>query len=1123
MISYKKYYANFLTCGICYNNCYADEKMQCSLCDKYCHRECLNIPIRRFQKLTECGVNATICSNKCCAPILPFFHVTNKIFLDINVGKRKLPCKKCHRECFKKRNCSKCEVCAKTYHNECLPTTLICSRACEMKIFPFFNLREHEFCDEITFVSFDITPNENATPTTPTVAVNSTSDSGVVPNIEMLKKNESELNNCEDSFNHIYCEYISQNDVPNLMNNGDPTSISVFHANVISLDKNLNKVEEVFSDCKTYPSIIAISETGLDDDDNSEQVAIDGYHKPERADSLTNKGGVGVYVTEQLDYVIRDDLKLKVEHCEDIWLEVKPTVKPSPRNNKNDSFVIGVIYRHPDHAYRSFSYRLGQNIEKLNKNKSNFIIVGDINIDLLKYNLARNITDYTNIIKSSGCNIHCNLPTRITRDTRSCIDHVYSNFDQYTVDTSVITSDISDHYSTLSKFSTVSFHDKKLKNVYKRKFKLNIEEENNFISDLNTLLNNDVIKSLCSCPSIMAKILLQSYQNLINKYFPLKKVSKKALKFINKPWLTKGLKISIKNKNRLNYKLRKKYTEKAEKHFKRYRNILTKLKKKAFNTYYAEKAAAAKNNVSKTWAIINEVIKRKKRKGSAITRMYDKEGNVVNNQNGIANLLNCHFSTIGKNMAEKIPKEAGDPLRYIKHDVTALLHMTPTTPDEIMKLIDNLDEKKSAGSDGIPCHLIKLTKLVIAPLLANLFNACMYHSVFPDAFKIAEVIPLFKGGNMFILGNYRPISLLPLFGKLFEKVIATRLADFLDINNILTARQFGFRKSHSTELAAVKLYDHFLNKLDKKETTCSIFLDLAKAFDSVNHQILLAKLYKYNIRGSALDLFRSYLTNRWQYVKLNNTKSDMKLIDIGIPQGSILGPLLFLLYINDLPNASNFYVKLFADDTVLSLSCKSFNELNKTINTEIKKIYDWLVANRLTLNVDKSKFMIITSKRVPKNKFKVRINGIPLKRCASYKYLGLHFDENLNWKIHVNYVSKKVSKLCRIMSKLRHCVNINILKTVYYALGYSYLRYGNIVWGSAANSVLQPLASLQNRIIRIMTFAPFGKVDLEPVYRDLKILGLPEMHFLEKSKFMHKYHYGKLPVIFNEYFQANEM
>ena len=232
------------------------------------------------------------------------------------------------------------------------------------------------------------------------------------------------------------------------------------------------------------------------------------------------------------------------------------------------------------------------------------------------------------------------------------------------------------------------------------------EEENNFISDLNTLLNNDVIKSLCSCPSIMAKILLQSYQNLINKYFPLKKVSKKALKFINKPWLTKGLKISIKNKNRLNYKLRKKYTEKAEKHFKRYRNILTKLKKKAFNTYYAEKAAAAKNNVSKTWAIINEVIKRKKRKGSAITRMYDKEGNVVNNQNGIANLLNCHFSTIGEKMAEKIPKEAGDPLRYIKHDVTALLHMTPTTPDEIMKLIDNLDEKKSAGSDGIPCHLI---------------------------------------------------------------------------------------------------------------------------------------------------------------------------------------------------------------------------------------------------------------------------------------------------------------------------------------------------------------------------------------------------------------------------------
>ena len=272
-----------------------------------------------------------------------------------------------------------------------------------------------------------------------------------------------------------------------------------------------------------------------------------------------------------------------------------------------------------------------------------------------------------------------------------------------------------------------------------------------------------------------------------------------------------------------------------------------------------------------------------------------------------------------------------------------------------------------------------------------------------------------------------------------------------------------------------------------------------------------------------MDLFRSYLSNRWQYVKLNQTKSELKPINIGIPQGSILGPLLFLLYINDLPNASDFFVKLFADDTVLSLSCKNLKELNKKASMELDKIYKWLVANRLTLNVAKSKFMIITAKKAQnrKFKFKLKISGTPLERCSSYKYLGLHFDENLNWKTHIDYVCKKISKICGIISKLRHSVDIEILKTVYYALGYTYLRYGNIVWGNAAKTVLKPLETLQNRIIRIMTFAPFGRVDLDPVYRDLKILGLPELHFLEKAKFMHKYNNGKLPSLFNNYFQIN--
>ena len=223
-----------------------------------------------------------------------------------------------------------------------------------------------------------------------------------------------------------------------------------------------------------------------------------------------------------------------------------------------------------------------------------------------------------------------------------------------------------------------------------------------------------------------------------------------------------------------------------------------------------------------------------------------------------------------------------------------------------------------------------------------------------------------------------------------------------------------------------------------------------------------------------------------------------------------------------MPNASNFFVKLFADDTFLSLSDSNLKNLKVCTNAELKKIYTWLGANKLTLNIAKSKFMIITNKRVSTKNFYLKINRTALERCSSYKYLGLFFDKDLNWNTHVNYLCKKLSKTCGIISKLRHCIDIETLKIVYYSLGYSYLRYGNIVWGNAAESVLEPLKTLQRRIIKIMTFAPFGRVDVEPVFRDLRILGLPEIHFLEKAKFMFKYFKGKLPQTFDSYFVQNE-
>ena len=242
-----------------------------------------------------------------------------------------------------------------------------------------------------------------------------------------------------------------------------------------------------------------LPETDPKAQDDSERVALKGY-KFERNDTPTNKGGVGVYVSDQLDYDIKDDLRLNIDNCEDLWVEIFGDRKTK---NSNKSLIIGVIYRHPNTPFKSFTHYLCRNIALLNKRNKKFIIVGDANLDLLKYNLVRNISDYVNKLKCAGCNIHCNLPTRIKGSSKSCIDHVYSNFDQHNVETSIILSSISDHYSTLTKIVGVHCNRKKVKNVYKRKFRLTDQEKDDLTLDLDKL-NNNAVKTLVNCPNVMA-------------------------------------------------------------------------------------------------------------------------------------------------------------------------------------------------------------------------------------------------------------------------------------------------------------------------------------------------------------------------------------------------------------------------------------------------------------------------------------------------------------------------------------------------------------------------------------------------------------------------------------------
>ena len=412
-----------------------------------------------------------------------------------------------------------------------------------------------------------------------------------------------------------------------------------------------------------------------------------------------------------------------------------------------------------------------------------------------------------------------------------------------------------------------------------------------------------------------------------------------------------------------------------------------------------------------------------------------------------------------------------DPLDYLPRVVKNTIFFSDISLSEILNLISKLAIKKACGYDQISNKVLKATSYVIAPFLTTLFNKCMRQGVFPSAYKIAKVIPLFKKGNdREVCSSYRPILLLPALGKLLEKVIASRVVKFFDAYNLFSPHQFGFRAKFSCEYAVTDIYEKLLSNLDKGLSTCAVFLDLAKAFDSVSHDILLRKLEKYGIRGNVLEFFKSYLSSRFQFVKVNDAESSLMKIDFGVPQGSILGPLLFLIYINDLPEATKFFIRLFADDTFLCTQNDDLLLLESEVNLELKKVYIWLASNKLTLNILKSKYMLFSNKKNIQE-MSIKINDKPLEKCESYKYLVVIFDYKLTWKQHVDYVCGKISKACGALSKIRHCVTIETLTSVYYALAHSYLRYGITAWGNAAENVLKPLHSLLNRVVRIMTLA----------------------------------------------------
>ena len=432
---------------------------------------------------------------------------------------------------------------------------------------------------------------------------------------------------------------------------------------------------------------------------------------------------------------------------------------------------------------------------------------------------------------------------------------------------------------------------------------------------------------------------------------------------------------------------------------------------------------------------------------------------------------------------------------------------------------------KSAGYDDVSPDVFKSVISHVSRPLCHICNLSLSKGIFPDKLKIAKVTPIFKAGDQCEIGNYRPISVLSCLSKLLEKIVYIRTVSFVSKFDILYNGQYGFRSNHSTDMAIMDMVHKITTCLENRNISIGVFLDLSKAFDTINHNILLHKLNSYGIRGTPLDWFCSYLSNRKQYTNIDSCSSSLGTITCGVPQGSLLGPLLFSLYINDICNASSVLsFILFADDTNIFYSSNNTNiqTIVNVLNVELNKVSMWLQANRLSLNLKKCTFMVFSNskKKLNMSSCQVKINNEPIMQVSHTKFLGVYIDECLTWKFHIKELENKISKNIGIISRLKHILPSRLLHTLYCSLVLPYLSYCNIIWANTYKSNLDKLMKLQKRAIRIICKANFNE-HTAPLFRKYKVLSVMNINVLQQDVFMYKFVKEQLPETLRNLFQFN--
>lgn len=701
------------------------------------------------------------------------------------------------------------------------------------------------------------------------------------------------------------------------------------------------------------------------------------------------------------------------------------------------------------------------------------------------------------------CLVNC-----ITRNlSGTCIDHCFVKYESsLNAESKVFDADITDHSLIMCKISwsvskaRVNYND----SIYE---KIDYNALNNSLDNENWFAVYNL-----PCPDMAFDLFMETLQFHLNNSVAY---STHRNQFKLKPWMTDKLALKVVKKNKLLQKTRKHpNNKKIRKHYKSFSKSLNMAITLRKRIYYNDKFSNASGNAKKQWSIVNDLIGRGSSCNS-IANIIDKNNQVVNGSEPVSNAFNIYFSEIATSMkTAHFPQNHEDlynPQHFANNcNSDKSLFFKPILPDDLLAIINSLKNKSStSSSDGISELLIKRIPVHIVDVLSYIFNRSLITGIFPSKLKRAIIIPLFKKGDPMMLNNYRPICLLSIFSKIFEKAVKKRLTDFLDDKLFFSGVQFGFRDNRSTEDAIQYFLESVYDTLNRNMLCLGLFVDITKAFDMVVHKILLLILESLGIRGVALNWFKSYLSDRVVQTKVGEKLSDFITLNIGVPQGSVLGPLLFLVYINSMLNLP-FCGKLvaFADDVAFCYAGSSSDDIIVNINTDLCLLSNWFDQHCLVLS-DKTKTLQF-NRGANKNMFCLDLsfychapscsinvgcssNCIKIDSVTSFKYLGLILDSNLNWKEHCSSVKQYIyMSVCRFFL-IRSLVPADILRTVYFALIQSKLSYGLAFWGGCYESTIKPVAVGQNFIVKVMCFKK-RRHSSWPLYSSLMILPLKHLY-----------------------------